>query len=133
MSATKNTVFAPEWLKDKKILIVEDEVSNYELLKAMLRKAQVNIIWAQNGTDAVDLCRKDRFQLIFMDIKMPEMNGYEAIRQIRKMGIKTPVIAQTAYARIEDENRILAMGFDDYIAKRIDRQKLFKVIEGVLG
>ncbi len=133
MSAISNSNYSPEWLKSKKVLIVEDESSNFELLKAMLRKADVEIVWAQNGMEAIKKCSSEEFQIILMDIKMPEMNGYEAVRRIREMGIDTPVIAQTAYARIEDEARILEMGFDNYISKPIDRRRLFSVIERFLN
>jgi CheY-like chemotaxis protein len=111
-----------------KILIVEDEESNYELLKAMLRKTEFEIFWAQNGIQAIEFCERHLFKLILMDIKMPEMNGYEAIKIIRNRGIETPIIAQTAYARIEDESTSLKMGFNGYISKPIDRKKLFDLI-----
>jgi CheY-like chemotaxis protein len=62
-----------------------------------------------------------------MDIKMPEMNGYEAIKILRSRGVETPIIAQTAYARIEDEHTSLKMGFNGYISKPIDRKKLFDI------
>ena len=112
----------------KKLLIVEDEESNYELLKAMLRKMDMEIFWAQNGIQAIELCQVHAFSLILMDIKMPEMNGYDAIKIIRNRGIVTPIIAQTAYARIEDEDISLKMGFDGYISKPIDRKKLFELL-----
>jgi CheY-like chemotaxis protein len=112
----------------RKILIVEDEESNYELLKAMLRKTEFEIFWAQNGIQAIELCDKFPFTIILMDIKMPEMNGYDAIKILRNKGIETPIIAQTAYARIEDESTSLKMGFNGYISKPIDRKKLFELI-----
>jgi CheY-like chemotaxis protein len=113
----------------KKILIVEDEESNYELLKAMLRKMDLDIFWAHTGTQAIELCEIQTFELILMDIKMPEMSGYDAIKILRNRGIETPVIAQTAYARIEDEDMSLKMGFNGYVSKPIDRKKLFDLIE----
>jgi CheY-like chemotaxis protein len=132
MSDISNTLFSPQWLQNKRILIVEDESSNFELLKAMLRKSEAEITWSQNGTDAIEQCRSNSFHLILMDIKMPEMNGYEAVSQIRALGVKTPVIAQTAYARVEDENKILSKGFDDYISKPIDRKRLFQLIDELI-
>jgi CheY-like chemotaxis protein len=111
-----------------KILIVEDEESNYELLKAILRKSNVEIFWAKNGIGAIDLCKRFSFDLVLMDIKMPEMNGYEAVEILRKQGFTFPIIAQTAYARIEDESIILNKGFDGYISKPIDKTKLLEII-----
>ena len=115
-----------------KILIVEDEESNYELLKAMLRKRDIELFWAQTGKQAIDLCKKHSFGLILMDIKMPEMNGYDAIVKLRQMGIECPIIAQTAYARLEDEERALKMGFNAYVSKPIDRGRLIGFIEKYL-
>jgi CheY-like chemotaxis protein len=117
----------------RKILIAEDEESNFELLKAMLRKTDFEIFWAQNGIQAIEFCDKHDFTVILMDIKMPEMNGYDAIKIIRGKGIQIPIIAQTAYARIEDESTSLKMGFDGYISKPIDRKKLFDLINHFTG
>ncbi|MBN1949963.1 MAG: response regulator [Bacteroidales bacterium] len=118
--------------KKPKILIVEDEESNYELLRAILRKMDLELFWAQTGIQALEYCRKHSFGLIFMDIKMPEMNGYDAILKLREMGVNCPIIAQTAYARIEDEERALSLGFNAYISKPIDRGRLMSFIEKYL-
>jgi CheY-like chemotaxis protein len=111
-----------------KILIVEDEESNYELLRAILRKSNVEIFWAKNGVLAIELCNHYKFDLVLMDIKMPEMNGYVATDILRKKGFNFPIIAQTAYARIEDESIILKKGFDGYISKPIDKTKLLEIV-----
>ncbi|MBA7582934.1 Sensor histidine kinase RcsC [subsurface metagenome] len=95
----------------------------------MLRKLNAKIFWAQNGINAIDLCTENQFDLIFMDIKMPAMDGYEATSRLRKKGNSTPIIAQTAYARIEDEKIILQKGFDGYLPKPIDRKKLLSLID----
>jgi CheY-like chemotaxis protein len=116
-----------------KILIVEDEESNFELLKAMMRKRNLEVFWAQTGRQSIEYCRQHQFGLILMDIKMPEMNGYDAIKQLREMGINCPVIAQTAYARPEDEETALRMGFDAYVSKPIDRNKLLSFLDKYLG
>lgn len=118
--------------KIQKILIAEDEESNFELLKAMLRKKPIEVFWAQNGKQAVEYCQKTEFGLILMDIKMPELNGYETISELRKMGIKTPVVAQTAYARLEDEEYALNNGFDGYVSKPISQIKLLSYIDKYL-
>jgi CheY-like chemotaxis protein len=118
-----------KYLNGKKILIVEDEVSNYELLLAMLRKSGAQFSWARNGREAVGLCENDNFDLILMDIKMPELSGYEAVNQLRAKNQKMPIIAQTAYARVEDEIIILKRGFDGYISKPIDKNRLLKLLE----
>lgn len=116
----------------KKILIVEDEESNFELLKAMLKKREVDVSWAQTGQEAIDMCDEQEFHLILMDIKMPEMSGYEALYYIREKGMNMPIIAQTAYARLEDESKALSAGFDGYISKPIDRFHLYDLVDKYL-
>lgn len=116
----------------KKVLIVEDEESNYELLKAMLRKKQIDVVWAQTGKEAIHFAGSLKFDLVLMDIKMPEMNGYENLKILRNQGILTPVIAQTAYARLEDEHKAIEAGFDAYISKPIDRNKFDIIIDRYL-
>lgn len=117
------------YLNEKKILIVEDDLSNYALLVAMLRKSGAQFSWARTGKEAIDLCDNTSFDLILMDIKMPELSGYEAVKQIRAENHRMPIIAQTAYARLDDEMTILNRGFDGYISKPIDKIKLLKLLE----
>ena len=121
----------PLILKGKNILIVEDDLANYELLKALLRRTEANIDWAQNGVDAIEFCKLKMPDIIFMDIKMPEMDGYETLTNLRKMNITAPIIAQTAYARIEDENKILEYGFNGYLSKPIEKTKLNHLIQKI--
>jgi len=115
--------------KRKKVLIVEDEESNFELLKAMLRKREIDILWAQTGRQAIEICDNQDFHLILMDIKMPEMNGYKVLEILRTKGMKMPIVAQTAYARLEDEEKVLSAGFNGYISKPIDRNKFNSLID----
>jgi len=99
------------------------------LLKAMLRKREIDILWAQTGRQAVEICDNQDFHLILMDIKMPEMNGYKVLEILRTKGMKMPIVAQTAYARLEDEAKVLSAGFDGYISKPIDRNKFNALID----
>ncbi|MBN1415895.1 MAG: response regulator [Bacteroidales bacterium] len=113
------------------ILVAEDEVDNFYLMERLLKKTGAEIVWAQDGEEAVRYIReKGRYKkcLVLMDIKMPRMNGYEAAEQIKAMDKNIPVIAVTAYAQEDDKIRILQKGFDDYIAKPIDKDKLYWVI-----
>lgn len=125
--------FLTEKLKSKHILITEDDPSNFELLKALLRKTEATISWTKNGYESVEFCKKQIPDLIFMDIKMPEMNGYETVIALRNMGITVPIIAQTAFARFEDEKKILKSGFDAYISKPIEKNKLYQTLENLLN
>lgn len=112
---------------NKKILVVEDEESNYFLLDRVLKKTGIKMFWARNGMDAIEECKKTRFDLVLMDIRMPVMDGYEATQKIKKDNKEIPVIAQTAYALKGEKEKSLAAGCDSYISKPIDAGEL-KVI-----
>lgn len=118
-------------LKDKTVLVVEDDPANYELLKIMLRKTGANVFWAVNGLKALEFCKSNSPDLVFMDIKMPEMDGFETLERLRSTNLKAPIIAQTAYARIEDESSILEAGFNGYLSKPIEKNKLNKVLNEI--
>lgn len=129
MEKLKSGYVSSSSLNQKSILIVEDEISNFELLKAMMRRLDVKIFWAKNGINAIKLCNENIFDLILMDIKMPLMDGYEATSILRRNGNNTPIIAQTAYARIGDKKLIFQKGFNGYLPKPIDRKELLDIIE----
>jgi len=117
-----------DW-KDKSILVAEDEISNYELVKATLLKTNAKLLWAKNGKETVEICKNnDTIDLILMDIRMPEMNGYEATKIIKEMRHDLPVISLTAYAMADDMEKSLEAGCDDYIAKPIKPQDLIDKI-----
>ena len=101
------------------ILIAEDNSSNYRLFESIL-KPEYKLIHAWNGKEAVELFYQHKPQLILMDIKMPVMDGYEATAEIRKVSASVPIIAVTAYAFAQDEQRIINSGFDAYTAKPIN-------------
>lgn len=115
-----------------KILVVEDDLSSRELLKKVLLKFKAECVCVRNGKEALDILGAKTFDLILLDIKMPVLNGYEAIKLIKEMNINTPVIAQTAYAFSEDRKQLLETGFDGYIAKPINREILLEEIQKVL-
>ncbi len=109
--------------KDKTILIAEDEEVNYNLLETIILPTKAKIIWVRNGLDAVKACKESpEIDLVLMDIKMPELNGFEATKRIKKIRKSLPIIAQTAYAMSVDEDNCLRAGCDDYVSKplRID-------------
>jgi CheY-like chemotaxis protein len=113
---------------NKEILIVEDNTSNFELLKAILKKTNANLTWSKNGIEAIDYCKMNVPDAILLDIKMPKMDGYETVKHLREMKITVPIIAQTAFARIEDEKKILNCGFDSYLSKPIEKKKLISLL-----
>jgi PAS domain S-box-containing protein len=112
-----------------KILIVEDEKAVDIYLSLVLKSIGVEILHAKNGIEAVAICRKrPDFDLILMDIKMSEMNGYEAVREIRKFNSDVIIIAQTAYALSGDREKSIEAGCNDYITKPINRNSLHEML-----
>lgn len=104
--------------KDKVILVAEDVTTNFLLIKTALNKTGVNLIWAKNGMEALEECKKaEKLDLILMDVRMPVMDGFEATQIIRKIRPDIPIIAQTSYAMDGDREKSLASGCTDYISK----------------
>jgi len=117
-------------IKPLKIIIAEDDESSSQLISIVARKLGGEIINVQNGTEAVRACLENpEIDLILMDIQMPEMNGYEATRQIRQFNTDVIIIAQTAYALSGDKEKALEAGCNDYISKPIRRDELMTLIQ----
>jgi CheY-like chemotaxis protein len=109
-------------MKRKKILVVEDNLDNRRILVYRLKRmGDFQIVEAGNGEEAVEMVDREMPDLIFMDLKMPVMDGWEATRRIRMLnaGRRVPIIALTAQAMVGDEQKALAAGCDDYVAKPI--------------
>jgi PAS domain S-box-containing protein len=112
-----------------KVLIVEDDEDSEEIIKKMLKNLFQEVLIAKNGLEAVDLCRqKPDIDLILMDMKMPEMNGYKATQQIRQFNKEIIIIAQTAFALSGDKEKAIEAGCNDYISKPIQKEKLIEII-----
>jgi len=114
----------------KKVLLVDDNATNRKVAGEMLKKLGVEMMVAENGKTSIELAQNNDFDIILMDVQMPEMNGIEAMRTIRKLpkSLKTYIVALTAYAMQEDRENLLNQGFDDYLAKPIKLEDLTKVI-----
>lgn len=110
------------------ILVAEDDPANYKLFEVMLKK-HYELLHAWNGREAVELFRKHRPGMILMDIKMPEMDGYEATAAIRSLSTDVPIVAVTAFAYPEDMRRILASGFNGCLPKPVSADKLKTTIQ----
>jgi len=118
----------------KKILIAEDEKTNYLFLEALLKRTNAQLIWAETGRAALESCKNDEhIDIVLMDIKMPEMNGYEATHEIKKIRPQLPIIAQTAYALAGEREKILSAGCDDYLSKPIMGKVLLEKINNYLN
>jgi PAS domain S-box-containing protein len=116
------------------ILIAEDEKANYTLLESIIQPTGAEIIWVKNGIDAIDACKNNKsIDLVLMDIKMPDLNGLEATKQIRKFDITIPIIAQTAFAMPHDEESCLSAGCNDYFAKPLQVENILDKINQYIG
>jgi PAS domain S-box-containing protein len=119
-------------LKKPRILIAEDDPTIRQILGRMLQMANYEIDFAENGKKAVEMRENGIYDLILMDVQMPLLNGFEATTAIREKertnGGHIPIIAMTAHALKEDEERCLAAGMDAYISKPIDFKKTLQVI-----
>lgn len=110
--------------KDKlTLLVAEDNESNYLLFDTILSN-DYNLIHAWDGVEAVELFKLHQPNIIIMDINMPNMDGYEATREIRKISKTVPIIAVTAYAFASDKDRIMENGFNGYVSKPVNANKL---------
>jgi CheY-like chemotaxis protein len=99
-----------------------------------LKSTQAEIIHAKNGLEALEYCKSDpSIDLVLMDIKMPQMNGYTATQEIKKIRGNLPIIAQTAFAMEEEKNQCFASGCDAYLSKPTDRIKLLYTINNFLS
>lgn len=115
---------------DKTILVVEDEEYVCKFFERILLPTKANIIWAYNGINAVEMCKNNsNIDMVLMDMKLPELNGYEAVKRIKQHNSAIPVIAQTAFALSDDKAKCLEVGCDDYIAKPIDPVALLEKIQ----
>lgn len=133
VAETNKTEVSTESPTDNKtatLLIAEDNESNYTLIKAILK--DYNLLHAWNGQEAIDLYRKYHPDMILMDLKMPIMDGYQATEEIRKDNTIIPIIAVTAFAFAEDEQRVSQSGFNGYVAKPIKPNNLKKKIIDLL-
>lgn len=112
------------------ILIAEDVESNFIYLQELLKPTEARLIWAKDGKEAVEYIKSNKdIDLVLMDILMPEMDGYEATREIKKMRPEIPVIAQTAYSLEGSENKDDVERFDDFLIKPIWSPQLMEAIE----
>jgi signal transduction histidine kinase/ActR/RegA family two-component response regulator len=116
-------------IRGLKILIAEDDEVSERLMTLNVRKFSREILKARSGLEAVEICRlHPDFDLIFMDIQMPDLNGYEATSQIRQFNKKVIIIAQTAFGLSNDREKAMAAGCNDYIAKPINRDALLSLM-----
>ena len=119
-----------------KVLLAEDNLVNQKVAVRFLEKRGHTVVLAESGNKALDAWRKQAFDIILMDVQMPEMDGFEATARIREQEKSTsqhiPIIALTAHAMVGNRERCLAAGMDDYVSKPINATDLFAAIDRLL-
>lgn len=123
-----------EYLKNKKILIVEDDVSSRLYLNKILEKTGARLFNAADGQEAINIAKSEpELDVILMDIQLPQVDGYNSAARIREFRDNIIIIAQTAYSLLGDREKIISSGFDDYIVKPIFPNQLIEKIEIALS
>jgi len=117
-------------IRGAQVLLAEDNPVNQQVAAAFLRAGGLDVTLAENGVEAVEWVKKARFDVVLMDMQMPDMDGTQATRLIRKLpqGLGLPIIAMTAAAMDSDRQECLAAGMNAHVAKPIDAQKLVKTL-----
>lgn len=116
-------------IRGAKLLVVEDNEINQEIVTELLSNNNFKITVANNGLEAIAAVVEDEFDLIFMDIQMPEMDGLEATRKIREKGYtQVPIIAMTAHAMTGDKEKSLDAGMNDHVTKPLDPNKVYETL-----
>jgi CheY-like chemotaxis protein len=117
------------------VLVAEDNIVNQRIASAVLQKRGHRVTIANNGREALVAYERENFDLVLMDVQMPEMDGLEATAAIREREAFTkvhmPIIALTAHAMKGDRERMLEAGMDDYLSKPLDAQRLVGLIESI--
>lgn len=119
-------------LEGKRVLLVDDDVRNLFAISSVLEDHQMHVTFAENGKEAIDLMQQEaHYDLILMDIMMPEMDGYETMQQIRQetKWKSLPIIALTAKAMKEDREKCIEAGASDYISKPVDSDQLISLLK----
>lgn len=117
-----------------KILLVDDNMVNRQVAGEIMKKSGCEVDLAVNGQDSINKASKKDYDVIFMDIQMPDMDGVTATKKIKALGIKklAPIVAMTAYSMKEDKERFIKSGLDDYISKPIKASELLNKIRSLI-
>ncbi|MDD1783369.1 response regulator [Enterovibrio sp. ZSDZ35] len=118
------------------ILIVEDNPANQLVARTILEISGFNVTTASNGIEAIDAIKQTKFALVLMDLQMPEMDGFEACKEIRELDEQSktlPILAMTANVSQQDRDRCKRVGMDDFIAKPVNRRTMLDIIDNWMG
>ena len=118
-----------------RILVIEDNLINLELITYLLKSFSYTVLSATNGDEGIDLAHSQRVDLIICDVHLPGMDGYQVARRLKEHPVlrNIPLVAVTALAMMGDREKVLAAGFDSYISKPIMPEKFIKQIEEVMS
>ncbi len=120
-------------LSNGNILVAEDHEVNQQLFKTILENQGQTVVIANNGLEAVEAVSREKFDIIFMDVQMPEMNGYEATIKIRESGVDTPIIAVTASAIKGEKDKCISVGMTDFLTKPFKKKDITPVLYKYVG
>ncbi len=120
-------------LQGKKILLAEDSKENQILFKIFIEPTEADLTIVENGTDAIRNALKDQYDLILMDIQMPGLDGYEAVRILRSSSYEGKIVALTAHTMKGEREKCLASGFDGYLSKPVSQIKLLRTIKDTIS
>lgn len=123
----------PDWSK-KTILVVEDEEVNRFFFKTALKFTNANLLFAENGKDGIEIALQNmQIDCVLMDIRLPEVNGYQATQSIKNIRKGLPIIVQTAYALSNERMKAIQSGCDEFLSKPIKIETLYEVLKKYLG
>ncbi|MBI5008283.1 MAG: response regulator, partial [Bacteroidia bacterium] len=113
-------------LQGKTVIVAEDDYNSFYYLRLLLKNLNANVLHAENGSVLMRLVTHTSPDLILLDINMPVMSGFQCLEEMKKMGIRTRIIAQTAYAMSSERDRCLQSGCHGYISKPVTKSDLYR-------
>lgn len=118
--------------EENPILVIEDDEASAFYLEEILAESKIPVLTASSAAEALKILDTKNVSLILMDIRLPDIDGYELTRQLRGKGITVPIIAQTAFALPDDKDKAFSSGCDDYITKPLRKEELWTMIRKYL-
>jgi signal transduction histidine kinase len=123
----------PQICRRAKVLVIDDSQDNLILVQMYLKQLNLDLRMVSSGVAALSLIQKEEFDLVLMDIQMPEMDGFETTQKIRAMGFQRPIVALTAFFNTEDLRKCIQSGCDDVLTKPLDRDELVQKLTALLA